>query len=130
MSTPIRNRIKCHRRVRAGDLVPHEWNYRLHPDAQKDALLAIHRRRLCPRRTTNERLGMDLLGECSFTLHHRYDNKTTISFGVPERPYVAHLVGQASLTSDTVNALREVTDVRGLIEALEGRTSTPRNGCS
>jgi hypothetical protein len=42
MSTPIRNRIKCHRRVRAGDLVPHEWNYRLHPDAQKDALLALY----------------------------------------------------------------------------------------
>jgi len=30
----IRNRIKCHRRVRAADLVPHEWNFRLHPDAQ------------------------------------------------------------------------------------------------
>jgi hypothetical protein len=42
MSTPIRNRIKCHRRVRAGDLVPHEWNFRLHPDAQKDALLALY----------------------------------------------------------------------------------------
>ena len=42
MSTPIRNRIKAHRRVRAGDLVPHEWNYRLHPDAQKDALWALY----------------------------------------------------------------------------------------
>jgi hypothetical protein len=26
MSAVIRNRIKGHRRVRAGDLVPHEWN--------------------------------------------------------------------------------------------------------
>ena len=34
MTKPIRNRIKEHRRVRAGDLVPHEWNYRLHPDGQ------------------------------------------------------------------------------------------------
>src|SRR5690348_8628340 len=42
MSTPIRNRIKGHRRVRAGDLVPHEWNYRLHPDGQKDVLLALY----------------------------------------------------------------------------------------
>ena len=42
MSTPIRNRIKCHRRVRAGELVPHEWNYRLHPDGQKDALRALY----------------------------------------------------------------------------------------
>jgi hypothetical protein len=42
MPTPIRNRIKAHRRVRAGDLVPHEWNYRLHPEGQKDALLALY----------------------------------------------------------------------------------------
>src|ERR1700693_4194342 len=36
------NRIKGHRRVRAGELVPHEWNYRLHPDAQKGALQALY----------------------------------------------------------------------------------------
>jgi hypothetical protein len=42
MSAPIRNRIKGHRRVRAGDLVPHEWNYRLHPGEQKDALWALY----------------------------------------------------------------------------------------
>src|SRR6516162_716547 len=42
MSTSIRNRIKSHRRVRAGDLVPHEWNFRLHPDLQKAALHAIY----------------------------------------------------------------------------------------
>src|SRR4051812_32877474 len=42
MSEPIRNRIKGHRRVRAGDLVPHEWNYRLHPEGQKDALWALY----------------------------------------------------------------------------------------
>src|SRR5713101_7259954 len=39
---PIRNRIKAHRKVRAGDLVPHEWNFRLHPEAQKTALAAIY----------------------------------------------------------------------------------------
>jgi hypothetical protein len=38
----IRNRIKCHRKVRAGDLVPHEWNFRAHPGAQKRALGAIY----------------------------------------------------------------------------------------
>src|SRR5579863_9516833 len=37
-----RNRIKTHRKIRAGDLVPHEWNFRLHPDAQKAALQAIY----------------------------------------------------------------------------------------
>jgi hypothetical protein len=42
MDHPVRNRIKGHRRVRAGDLVPHEWNYRLHPDGQKDALAALY----------------------------------------------------------------------------------------
>lgn len=39
----IRNRIKEHRRVRAGDLVPHELNWRLHPDAQRRALEALYR---------------------------------------------------------------------------------------
>src|SRR5712692_4674787 len=42
MSEPIRNRIKGHRRVRAGELVPHELNWRLHPDVQKKALQALY----------------------------------------------------------------------------------------
>src|SRR4029077_13380974 len=42
MLNPIRNRIKGHRRVRAGDLVPHEWNFRLHPEMQRAALLALY----------------------------------------------------------------------------------------
>jgi hypothetical protein len=43
MSEAIRNRIKCHRRVRAGDLVPHEFNFRTHPEAQRAALGALYR---------------------------------------------------------------------------------------
>jgi len=43
MPNPIRNRIKGHRRVRAGDLVPHEFNYRLHSDVQRKALQALYR---------------------------------------------------------------------------------------
>jgi hypothetical protein len=43
MSNPIRNRIKGHRRVRAGDLVPHELNFRLHPHLQRAALEALYR---------------------------------------------------------------------------------------
>jgi hypothetical protein len=39
---PIRNRIKGHRRVRAGDLVPHEWNFRTHPQMQRAALEALY----------------------------------------------------------------------------------------
>src|SRR5262249_11854011 len=31
-----------HRRVRAGDLVPHEWNFRTHPELQKAALEALY----------------------------------------------------------------------------------------
>ena len=38
----IRNRIKAHRRLRAGDLVPHEFNFRNHPDVQKDALRSLY----------------------------------------------------------------------------------------
>src|SRR5215468_10780157 len=43
MSSPIRNRIKAHRRVRAGDLVPHEFNFRTHPDMQRAASEALYR---------------------------------------------------------------------------------------
>jgi hypothetical protein len=38
----IRNRIKSHRRVRAGDLAPHELNYRLHPETQRAALESLY----------------------------------------------------------------------------------------
>src|SRR5262245_36031573 len=38
---PRRNRIKEHRQVRAGDLVPHEHNWRRHPAQQRAALEAI-----------------------------------------------------------------------------------------
>jgi hypothetical protein len=38
----IRNRIKGHRRVRAGDLVPHELNWRTHPPRQREALAALY----------------------------------------------------------------------------------------
>jgi hypothetical protein len=43
MSESICNRIKGHRRVRAGDLVPHEFNFRLHPEEQRAALQALYR---------------------------------------------------------------------------------------
>jgi len=43
MPDSIRNRIKSHRRVRAGDLVPHELNFRLHPESQRLALEALYR---------------------------------------------------------------------------------------
>jgi hypothetical protein len=42
MNTTIRNRIKDHRRIRAGDLVPHEFNFRSHPEGQKAALQALY----------------------------------------------------------------------------------------
>src|SRR5947208_12374887 len=41
MNAP-RNRIVRHARVRAGDLVPHELNPRLHPEAQRQALQALY----------------------------------------------------------------------------------------
>jgi hypothetical protein len=51
MSTLIRNRIKCHRRVRAGDLVPHEWNFRFHTGVQGAAVVALG---LIPGRPPNQ----------------------------------------------------------------------------
>ena len=37
----IRDRIKAFRRVPARDLVPHPKNWRVHPQAQQDALQAL-----------------------------------------------------------------------------------------
>jgi hypothetical protein len=42
MDSIIRNRIKGHRRVRAGDLLPHELNPRTHPEAQRAALADLY----------------------------------------------------------------------------------------
>ena len=42
MNTPPRNRIKRHARVRCRDLVPHELNARVHPEAQRAALQALY----------------------------------------------------------------------------------------
>src|SRR5262245_31577282 len=42
MTGPVRNQIKGRRRVRALELVPHEWNFRLHPEGQRAALEAIY----------------------------------------------------------------------------------------
>ena len=41
-ASATRNRIKEHRRVRAGDLVPHELNPRTHSEAQRQALAALY----------------------------------------------------------------------------------------
>src|SRR6185369_219678 len=38
----LRNRIKRHVTVRAGELVPHELNPRVHPESQRAALLALY----------------------------------------------------------------------------------------
>ena len=38
----VRNRIKGHRRVRAGDLLPHEMNWRTHPESQRAMLAALY----------------------------------------------------------------------------------------
>jgi hypothetical protein len=38
----MKNRIKEHRKVRAGDLIPHELNFRRHPARQKAALRALY----------------------------------------------------------------------------------------
>jgi hypothetical protein len=42
MPRSVRNRIKRHARVRAGDLVPHELNPRLHTETQQQALAALY----------------------------------------------------------------------------------------
>jgi hypothetical protein len=43
MDSTIRNRIKGHRRVRAGELVRHEFNFRTHPDQQRESLDELYR---------------------------------------------------------------------------------------
>lgn len=38
----VKNRIKEHRKVRAGDLIPHPLNFREHPDEQRQGLAASY----------------------------------------------------------------------------------------
>src|SRR5438270_11033926 len=38
----MNNRIKEHRKVRAGELIPHEMNFRRHPARQQAALRALY----------------------------------------------------------------------------------------
>jgi hypothetical protein len=47
MKKPIRNRIVEHVQVRAGELVPHPLNYRLHPAQQRAALIASYEEVAC-----------------------------------------------------------------------------------
>src|SRR5262249_54270148 len=42
MPTSIPNRIKSHRRIRAGDLLPHGLNFRLHPKPQRAPLKPLY----------------------------------------------------------------------------------------
>jgi len=42
MPKPLRNRIKDHRLVRAGDLVPHPLNWRNHPQEQQQTLRDLY----------------------------------------------------------------------------------------
>jgi hypothetical protein len=42
LASAVRNRIKAHVRVRAGDLLPHELNPRMHGEAQRAALAALY----------------------------------------------------------------------------------------
>jgi hypothetical protein len=42
MPVPLRNRIKDHRKIRFGDLVPHELNPRTHSEAQRAVLAALY----------------------------------------------------------------------------------------
>jgi hypothetical protein len=42
MPTPLKNRIKEHRKVRLGDLVPHEANPRVHSPVQRRALAQLY----------------------------------------------------------------------------------------
>ena len=42
MTLNLRNRIKEHRKVRFGDLVPHELNPRIHSEAQRAVLAAMY----------------------------------------------------------------------------------------
>ncbi len=43
MPTPLKNRIKEHRKVRLGDLVPHEANPRVHSPVQRSTLAQLYR---------------------------------------------------------------------------------------
>jgi AAA ATPase domain len=66
----------------------------------------------------NDGLGVSLIEECAFTLHHNLGNTYSVGLEVPEGPYLAHLLGGSGLSAEVVKSVKGQDSVRGLIENL------------
>jgi len=73
----------------------------------------------------NKALGTNLKEGFAFTVSHKYDNEIAIGCLVDEKPVVTHIIKSAGLSSDAATALKNVTTLRGIPEALAQIERTP-----
>lgn len=64
-------------------------------------------------------LGLPWLTELEFSVNHKYDNTTTISLSISEKPYVEQVVRAASLPSEVATSALKADTIRDLIATLE-----------
>ncbi len=66
----------------------------------------------------NDFAGIELTGSCTFVLTYKYDNRGTVSFRIPEEPYVRHRVTTAHLSTEIRQTAEHSSTVDELIDKL------------
>jgi predicted ATP-dependent endonuclease of OLD family len=65
-----------------------------------------------------EKYGIELPEDYKFTVSHKYDGGSTLSFNVPEKPYIQRIVTEASLPSEIAEKAANALSVAHLIAML------------
>src|SRR2546428_10568313 len=68
----------------------------------------------------NESLHTELPSGFSFSLTRLYDNKVTVNINVDERPALNELLARSPLSSDAMEALKKLTSIRDIPDAMKG----------
>lgn len=71
-----------------------------------------------------EKLGTEIKPGFTFGVNHQYDNTTTITITVDEKPILKGLATDTRLSSDAVAAVKKATSLRGIPEALADTSLT------
>lgn len=67
----------------------------------------------------NAAVEFELLKTLTLTLEHQYKNDCVISMGIPEEPYVQHLIKSLNLSTDVSSAAKPSKSIRELLENIE-----------
>jgi len=72
----------------------------------------------------NDDLGMEVCTVPTFSVHHKYDNSSTISFSLPEEDYVKHRVDTSLLSEGIKSKVAGSKTIKNLVSTLEQETLT------